>query len=527
MARKKSETPQGDGGHEPTPGPKDEAAGPAGAEPTPPTLPEDAAGERSEPWDPGIVPPETETGTGTGTDVTPEPVALGEPLPEALADSPATGTAPEEPAALADTDGRDGYAATEPRPAPEAEEPPVLDPEPVAVVETVEEHHEDVHEEDAGWSFAARALAVLCLLLAGAAIGIWAAPKIAPALPAGMAPVADWLRPGQTETAAEIAALREKLDADVGALDGRIAALPASADLDSRIGAAVEAAETRLSAEIAAAKADAGTVDLTAVDQRLAALEATLEGQATELGSLKEQIAGTAGQLSEEALGRIDAYKGEVEALRGEMASVRETVGTFSSRVEDVEGRAGREVEAAQARVAEIQEKADSEMTAAEAATGIASIRAAIAGGQPFAAPLAAVSSDAAPAPAGLSDAAESGVATLAQLRESYPDAAHAAIRASVMASSGSGVLARSRAFLEAQISSRSLTPRTGQGTDAVLSRMEDRLRQDDLDGVLAEAGNLPSEAAAAMGDWLAAARKRAAAVDGLATLDATFNKTN
>ena len=75
------------------------------------------------------------------------------------------------------------------------------------------------------------------------------------------------------------------------------------------------------------------------------------------------------------------------------------------------------------------------------------------------------------------------------------------------MASAGDGVLARSRAFLEAQVSSRSLTPQTGQGTDAVLSRMEDKLRQDDLDGVLAEAESLPSEAAAAMGDWLAAAR--------------------
>ena len=56
---------------------------------------------------------------------------------------------------------------------------------------------------------------------------------------------------------------------------------------------------------------------------------------------------------------------------------------------------------------------------------------------------------------------------------------------------------------------------------------MEDKLRRDDLDGVLAEAANLPCEAAAAMGDWLAAAEKRAAAVDGLATLDASLSKTN
>ena len=79
------------------------------------------------------------------------------------------------------------------------------------------------------------------------------------------------------------------------------------------------------------------------------------------------------------------------------------------------------------------------------------------------------------------------------------------------MAGAGDGVLARSRAFLAAQVASRSLTPQTGTGTDAVLSRMEDRLRHDDLKGVLAEAEQLPSEAAAAMSGWLdagAAARR-------------------
>ena len=62
---------------------------------------------------------------------------------------------------------------------------------------------------------------------------------------------------------------------------------------------------------------------------------------------------------------------------------------------------------------------------------------------------------------------------------------------------------------------------------DAVLSRMEDRLRNDDLKGALAEAGSLPSEAAAAMADWLEAARRRAAAVEAVASLDAAAPATN
>ena len=129
--------------------------------------------------------------------------------------------------------------------------------------------------------------------------------------------------------------------------------------------------------------------------------------------------------------------------------------------------------------------------------------------------------------PAGLAAAAPTGIATLAQLRDRFPDAAHDAIRASIIASAGDGVIARSRAFLEAQMASRSLTPKPGMAPDAVLSRMEERLRHDDLDGALAEADELPSEAAGAMADWLGAARLRVGAVEGLAELDRAPAATN
>ena len=88
-------------------------------------------------------------------------------------------------------------------------------------------------------------------------------------------------------------------------------------------------------------------------------------------------------------------------------------------------------------------------------------------------------------------------------------------------------MLARANAFLKAQVASRSLTPQPGTGTDAVLSRMEDRLRQDDLAGALAEAQALPSEAAAAMQGWLDSAKLRLGATDGLAALAQTLPATN
>jgi hypothetical protein len=62
---------------------------------------------------------------------------------------------------------------------------------------------------------------------------------------------------------------------------------------------------------------------------------------------------------------------------------------------------------------------------------------------------------------------------------------------------------------------------------DAVLSRMENSLRRDDLAGVLAEAGHLPSEASAAMSGWLAGVRLRLAAEAGLAEISAQLPVTN
>ena len=58
------------------------------------------------------------------------------------------------------------------------------------MAEPADEAHEEP-EDEGGTSLATKVLAVLVLLLAGAGLGIWAAPKIAPHLPAGMAPVAD------------------------------------------------------------------------------------------------------------------------------------------------------------------------------------------------------------------------------------------------------------------------------------------------------------------------------------------------
>lgn len=439
--------------------------------------------------------------------------------------TPAEAAAPEDEAlpasAAVDADARDAERAetlAETAPEAAAESVPVETVAPPPAPPPAAPHH-DEDEDEGGTSVAAWALGILLLLLAGAALGTWLAPRIAPALPAGMKPVADWLEPGKADAEAAIAALRSELDG----VEAKLGAAPSAADVDARIGAAVSPVESRLADEIGAVRQSLGQIDDTETRQRLDALAAELENQAAQLETLKSSFAGAAGQAS----GDVNVFKADVDGVRAEIASLRDQVSAQATRLDEVAKSAEERVTAAEEQAAATQEKATTALDAAEANAQEALIRAAVASGAPYADAVAALEARGIAVPPALAAGAQSGIPTLASLRDSFPDAAHAAIQASVLASAGDGVLARANAFVKAQVASRSLTPQPGNGTDAVLSRMEDKLRHDDLAGTLAESQALPSEAAAAMRGWLDSAELRLGATDGLAALAPSLPATN
>jgi hypothetical protein len=465
-----------------------------------------------------------------------------ETTPEGSAPSPALST-PDEAA----EPGSPDPSGPAPEPAAPSEaiepyrEPDIVTPElvaaeqrvaadePAAAAEGIEEAHEP--EEEAGGSLASKVLAGLVLLLIGAGLALWGAPRLAQHLPSGIAGVAEWLTPGARDAEVRIAELDVRLEQRLGGVESRLSGLAGLEEVDARIGAAVDAAAARLDGEIAAVRESVERLGSNDLPQQLARLQSTLEGQGAELATLKEQLSGTeaaSGQLSEEAVARIDVYQAELDGLRAEVGTLQDRVAGLATQVGQAVQNAEREIESARTRVAAVQTEADNRLSTAEADTNLALVRAAIESGAPFEAPIQVLEGRAGlTIPQGLLAAAPTGVATMARLRDDFSDAAHDAIRSSIMAGAGEGVLARTRAFFGAQVASRSLTPREGVSPDAVLSRVEDRLRRDDLDGALAEAGQLPSEAQAAMGAWLAAARLRAGAVDGLAALEAALSATN
>ena len=325
-----------------------------------------------------------------GEEIRPETEAAAEAaagrLPPAGAESQPTPRT--EPAEVVETVTVDEA----PPEAPSLPEPPAPS-RPAAEERRVveEEHHEEPAEEDAGWSLPARLLTALVLLLAGAGLGIWGAPKLAPMLPTGMKPVADWLTPGAGTAEAEIAALRAQLDQGLGGVEARFADLPSGSDVEQRIGAAVGAAQDAVAGEIAALKQTVGQIDPAAARQRLDRLDAAVQGQVTELKALKDQLAGTAatsGQLSDEAVQKLDVYSAEVQGLRAEMGALRDKVSGLATRIDEVAANADREIATARTEVGEIQTRAATALGAAETDAALALVRAAVASGQPFAAPL-------------------------------------------------------------------------------------------------------------------------------------------
>ena len=265
---------------------------------------------------------------------------------------------------------------------------------------------------------------------------------------------------------------------EITELRDQIAAVPAP-DLSG-----VEAAQ--------AATADA----MVAADERITALE-------TRLNDLSNR-AGDSGSVS------TAAYEAELDALRSEMESFR--------------GTAIAELESAREQAAEIENNAEA---AARAATGRASL-ARIQSGMETGAPLGEALDDLAAAlqadvPAALT-AVRDGTPTLAVLQSDFPALARAALataRAEGVSGEAEGGFA---SFLRNQFDVRSVAPKDGDGTDAILSRAEATLRQGRLTDALAEVGALPEVARAELSDWIALAEARADALAAAGTLSTSLN---
>ncbi|WP_461305669.1 COG4223 family protein, partial [Albidovulum sp.] len=275
--------------------------------------------------------------------------------------------------------------------------------------------------------------------------------------------------------AAELAGLREELSAAMQPLADRVAALETQGDALAR---RLDAMETRI---------------------------VTLE---------KRPVEG--GQASATAL---EAFGREMEALRAEMAAQRQQSAEVEAQIKAAAARAAEEIARAEERAGQLARQSEAARAEATFEAGLARLRAALDAGTPLDAALADLAKAGVAVPEILRQNA-TGVPTLAALRDSFADAARAALAASIRVGADAGPWERFTAFLRNQTRARSLTPRAGDDPDAVLSRAEAALRAGDLAMALSELEALPPEGRAKMAEWVARANRRLEverAVDALA----------
>ena len=233
---------------------------------------------------------------------------------------------------------------------------------------------------------------------------------------------------------------------------------------------------------------------MTKIDSSISTLETNVEDISQRLTTLEKQPIEQG--ISPEA---IAAYEREIEQLKDSVATQRT------------------EMESILDEARKMQSEASEREAGAARAEAIARLTAAVQSGGTFSEPLDALGAAGATVPEALSAQAASGVPTMSELRASYPEAARAALATARDGedSSGGGL----GAYLRRQLGARSVQPRDGGDTDAILSRAEAALSSGALNKTLDELDTLPDAAKSAMSDWIAQARTRASAIQAVDTL--------
>lgn len=325
---------------------------------------------------------------------------------------------------------------------------------------------------------------------------------------------AAWYMERMNDPGVDIAAEFENRDALIAALEAELAEVRAAAE-DGPDLAPLETATETASSDAAASRAavDELRTDLSESLGTLQDSVAALDMRITDI----EQRPAEDGSLSSAA---VDAYEREIAALREETADavsrMEAETGEIDTGFQELRATVEEALAALESESEALEEQSAAVAAAAAASTALAEIQGAVSDGAPYADALTDLqASGAVEVPEVLSANAETGVPSLAALREAFPEAARAALATVRSEESGGGL----GGFLERQLNVRSVEPREGDDPDAVLSRAGAAVDAGRIDAALDEIALLPEAAAAALSDWTAAATARVeaqAAVDQL-----------
>lgn len=238
---------------------------------------------------------------------------------------------------------------------------------------------------------------------------------------------------------------------------------------------------------------------------------------------LLDQIAGLRDQIASLPTIDLTPIEGRVSDLSAAIASLpalqsgqdalREQLEALVSDLADVRT-------IAQTRVVQAEEAVDNALAQA----GLAMVQAAFDTGAPFGPALDQIRAAGFEVPAALTAIATTGIPTLEDLADTFPDAARSALRDSLTSAPAASATERLGNFLRAQVGARSTVARDGDDADAVLSRAGAAMAAGDVDAALSEIAALPDATRAALGEWLTRAQARTAALSALPELRATVS---
>lgn len=232
-------------------------------------------------------------------------------------------------------------------------------------------------------------------------------------------------------------------------------------------------------------------------DQRFAKITSNLESYEKRLSALEKSTIESA--IPDELVAQ---YQDEVKRLKETLETQRESLQQFMSETAETAN--------------EVTQRAKDTV-----ARGIlAQIRAAIDAGGPFDSAIKEFDEQVGDAiPNQLRSLAQDGVQTYQELRDGFAEVARLALSAARDELNESEGFSGIGDYLRKQFQARSVTPKTGDDADAVLSRAEQALRENDLTGALDELDALPDTARDQMQLWIDAARERQGALEQLDTL--------
>ena len=345
-------------------------------------------------------------------------------------------------------------------------------------------------------SLAARALRGLLLVSIGIIVALWGAPKLAPVLPAGLGPVAEFLMPGQSDAKASVAALRTELDQ-------KLANVLKSTGIDqTAINKSISAYAVTQAEEIEIIKDALFSIQSQDIETRIALLESRFKGLSAEISAVTErvllQIPKNDAILSEAAATELSGYSAALEKLKSQVSELSVTNSILSQKIEEASKASSR-------RIKEAEKEATKQVVSTAIKKNLADVAIALDRGGPFKASLDALAlATGVKIPESLAIIAVNGTTSWLTLRNGFSDVAHKALRADIQAKADDGSISKLGAFFKTQVGTRSLERKEGTETDAILSRVEDDLLNRRLDAALIEANSLPSSVKSAISVWVA-----------------------